>query len=74
LSKVFKRFGDYSVVDYGIRCLVRGNFRPWHYEIPKCSLLSMDWIEHMRAKNWVKINDFINAYNYAVNKFYKGVK
>jgi len=59
VAPVVKRFGAWVVTTYGIECLET------YYPIEISRVHELDWVSHMREKNWVKIQDFGAALEYA---------
>ncbi len=55
-----KQFGQWTV--YGTGLMVSDN----GYDIAPGELNHTDWISHMSEKNWVNMDDFIQAYRYAL--------
>lgn len=60
---------DWKITKYGLE---HSGFPP--YEIHKSRLWEPDWIKHMEEKNWVNINSFIAALEYAQAAHKKEVK
>lgn len=61
-GKILKRFGLFAATTEGIECLDH------YYYIDKKSLGETDWLEHMKRKTWVNIEDFRSALEH-VKKF-----
>jgi hypothetical protein len=60
MGRVNSQFGDRLLTDYGLENVIY----PW-YEIPVSRLWEGEgyysWVEHVRVKRWVNIDDFTNA-------------
>ena len=60
-NKVYARYGDWCVTDYGLESLTY----PGGYGIAKGRLWEgqgyHDWVDHMSEKRWVNIRDFAMA-------------
>lgn len=55
---------QWAVTDFGIENVAG----PYHYFIPFREIgVSIDWLDHMAGKNWVDIEEFEDAYDYAVD-------
>jgi len=66
--KIIKKFGDWAVTDLGV-----DHIGDPSYEIDKECLLTVDWVNHMKVKRWVNINNFTRAFNFAL-KYHCNVK
>jgi hypothetical protein len=69
--KIIKEFGTWAVTTYGVESL---QF-PFSYAIKKDRINENEngytWEKHMEQKNWVNINDFKTAMNFAREYFVK---
>jgi len=59
ISPIVKRFGQWVVTDYGLECLVI------NYPIEKERFNEQDWVSHVSLKNWVILDEFIAAFDFA---------
>jgi hypothetical protein len=59
VSPLIKRFGTWAVTTYGIESLTT------YYPIELHRVNEGDWIDHLREKTWVDIDDFASALAYA---------
>ncbi len=51
-KEIIQQFGSWAVTKYGIECL------SWHYPIEKKRLHEHHWLQHMKDKAWVRVDDF----------------
>ena len=61
MSKIIKTIGDWKITKWGLE---HATFPP--YEIHRARLWE-DWPEHMKEKNWINLNIFIEALDVAKN-------
>lgn len=58
------RNSQWAVTSFGIENIAG----PYHYYIPFREIgSSIDWVNHMAGKNWVEIDEFEDAYDYAID-------
>lgn len=59
--KIIKQFDSWAVTSEGLDHLDQPI-----YEIDSDRLLEIDWLQHMRVKRWVNMQDFTTAFNFAL--------
>lgn len=55
VGEIVDRVGQWAVTDYGLECLVTDYAIEWQ------RLHDATWIDHMRVKKWVVIDEFAAA-------------
>jgi len=63
LSPLVRRFRQWAITEDGLDCLSLS------YSIPSDRLYETDWVDHMRRKTWIDIDDFKEAYAVAKQYF-----
>jgi len=63
ICPIIKRFNDWVITTYGIECLDK------YYPIEKYRLYEVQWLPHMAEKNWINLNDFACAFEWAKHFF-----
>ena len=59
VSPIIKRYGTWAVTTYGVECLSTS------YPIEMSRVDELDWLDHMRGKNWTNMPDFSGALSHA---------
>lgn len=59
VSPIIKRYGSWAVTTYGVECLSTS------YPIEMSRVDELDWLDHMRGKNWTNMPDFSGALSHA---------
>ena len=63
LPRLVRRFRQCAISEEGLDCLSSP------YRVPSDRLFEMNWVDHMREKTWMDIDDFEGSYGVAKQYF-----